>query len=221
MKYLEKQKAIELRKKGESIKDIALILGVAKSSVSVWVRKVELTKRQLTKLSYKGVSKELIEKRRATRLFNEEAKREKVMLFAEKDITKITKHELRLVGLCLYWGEGGKTNHGVARVSNSDPAIIKVMMRFFREICLVKERAFRGHIHTYSHLNAQEAEKYWSLVSGIPHDQFYKSYIKPSVGSQGKKDKLPYGTFDIYVCNTKLFLQIMGQIRKISELLTK
>ena len=141
------------------------------------------------------------------------------MFLAGEDIKKISKHELRLIGLCLYWGEGGKTNHGVARISNSDPAIIKTMMRFFKEICLVEDLSFRGHIHTYSHLNAKLAEKYWSQISGIPLSQFYKSYIKRSVSSLGKKDKLPYGTFDIYVCNTKLFLQIMGQIEKLKKIL--
>lgn len=219
MKVLEKKKAIALRKQGESIKDIAKALGVAKSSISTWVRDVRLTKTQRNKLSIAGFSKDFIEKRRMTRLINEQAKRDSIMLFAGQDITKISEHELRLIGLALYWGEGGKTDQGVARISNSDPAIIKIMMRFFREVCHVEESKFRGHIHTYSHLNTKPSEKYWSTVSGIPCSQFYKTYIKKSVSSQGKKDKLPYGTFDIYVCSTKLFLEIMGQIEKIKRLL--
>jgi transposase-like protein len=220
MKVIEKQKAIELRKDGESIKDIAASLGVAKSSVSVWVRNVKLSNKQISKLSKNNFSKLVVEKRRTSRIIHEEAKRDAIMFEASRDIAKISKHELRLMGLCLYWGEGGKTNQGVARISNSDPKIISIMMRFFREICSVEESKFRGHIHTYSHLNAQLAEEYWSSISKIPKRQFYKTYIKKSVGSQGKRDKLPYGTFDIYVCNTKLYLQIMGQIEKIKTILS-
>jgi transposase-like protein len=219
MKTVEKKKAILLRKQGVSIQDIAKKLCVAKSSVSVWVREIQLTEKQLNTLSTNGFSKDIIEKRRLKRLSNEQDKRDSIMLLAGKAITKISKHELRLVGLCLYWGEGGKTNHGVARISNSDPAVIKVMMRFFREICLVDEKKFRGHIHTYSHLNAKVAEKYWSEVSGIPQTQLYKTYIKKSISSLGKKDKLPFGTFDIYVCNTKLFLEILGQLEKLKQIL--
>jgi len=219
MKYIEKQKAINLRQKGESIKDIARKLNVAKSSVSVWVRDIKLNSKQLSKLSSKGVSKDIIEKRRKTRLTNEQNKRDDVMLEAGKDIKKISLYELRLIGLCLYWGEGGKTHQGSARISNSDPAVIKTMMRFFREICFVEESKFRGHIHTYSHLNAKKAEQYWSKISGIPQKQFYKTYCKPSIASKGKKDSLPYGTFDIYVCNTKLFLQVIGQIEKLKKIL--
>ncbi len=221
MKSIEKQKAIRLRKKGRSMKSIAKELGVAKSSISIWVRHIKLTQKQLLSLTENGQRKNVVEKRRHTRISNEQAKREKVMFSAGKDIKTISEKELRLIGLCLYWGEGGKTNHGVARVSNSDPTLIKTMMRFFREICLVKEKRFRGHIHTYSHLNAKVAEKYWSQISGIPRGQFYKTYIKKSISSKGKKDKLPYGTFDIYVCDTNLFLQIMGQIEKIKMLATR
>ena len=42
MKEYEKTEAIELRKNGISIKDIAKELGVSKSSVSLWVRHVVL-----------------------------------------------------------------------------------------------------------------------------------------------------------------------------------
>ena len=132
---------------------------------------------------------------------------------------KINKNELLLIGSMLYWGEGGKTHHGMARVSNCDPAIIKVMMRFFREICHVPEEKFRAYIHTYSHLSASEAEQYWSKVTSIPRRQFYKTYVKASVSSQGKRDKLPYGTLDITICDTKLFLTIMGWIERVKQLL--
>lgn len=221
MKIIEKQNAIKLRSQGMSIKDIAKKLVVAQSSVSVWVRDVVLTSKQLKELSTKGISKSLIERRRSTRLENESFKKKAIMAEASKDFKYVSKSELRLIGLALYWGEGGKTNHGVARISNSDPFVIKVMMRFFREICLVEESKFRGHIHTYSHLSATQALKYWSETSGIPKNQFYKTYIKQSIASQNKMDKLPYGTFDIYVCDTKLFFKIIGQIEKLKSILVK
>lgn len=219
MKVFEKKKALRLREEGESIKGIAKKVGVAKSSVSLWVRNIKLSPAKIQNLRIKGHTTEVIEKRRESRLRNEERKRQMIMLEASQDITSIPLHDLRLIGLCLYWGEGGKTRQGSARVSNSDPLVIKAMMRFFREICHVQEKKFRGQLHIHSHLNQEAAEKYWSKISGIPPNQFFKTYSKQSIGSQGKKDNLPYGTFDIYVCNTKLFLQIIGQINKIKTLL--
>jgi len=54
MKLEEKQKAIALRKEGYSIKEIARILPVSKSSASIWVKEVILNsqakKRLLTRI---------------------------------------------------------------------------------------------------------------------------------------------------------------------------
>ena len=136
---------------------------------------------------------------------------------AGRDISSLSLHELWLIGIALYWGEGGKTHRGMARIANSDPAVIKIMMRFFREICNVPEEKFQGHVHTFSHLNAKKAETYWSGVSNIPVKQFYKTYVKQSIATKNKRDTLPYGTFQIYVCDTVLFYRIIGWIERVKD----
>ncbi len=219
MKIAEKIKAIKLREEGKSIKQIAKEIGVSKASVSVWVRKVVLNTEQKNVLKSNEHSKVVVEKRRMSRLKNEENKRALVMKNSGEDIISLSKTDLKNIGISLYWAEGRKRGGRFISFSNSDPKMIKIMMRFFREICSVDEKRFRGHIHTYSHLNAKTAEKYWSEVSGIPLQQFYKTYCKPSVSSKGKMDSLPHGTFSIDVCDTVLFLRIMGWIEKVSSLL--
>lgn len=217
MKAKEKKIAIEMRKSGKSMNEIAKKLNIAKSSVSYWVRDVELTKEQRKKLSQKGFSVDAVEKRRINRLRNENNKRELIIDEAKKDIKEVSDYELKIIGAMLYLGEGRKTQRTVS-IANADPDVIKMIMKFFRKICKVKEEKFRGHIHIHSHLNVKKAEKYWSEVSGIPLSQFYKTYSKPSVATKSKKDSLPLGTFDIYVCDTKLFLTIMGWIEEIKRL---
>lgn len=219
MKIKERNLARSLRHKGHSINQISKEAGLTKSSVSVWVRDIVLTPNQKKKLSEKGRSIDSVEKRRISRLFNEHKKRKLVFDDAAKDYTSISKAELKLIGIILYLGEGGKTSKGMARISNSDPAVIKIMMRFFREICLVEESRFRAHIHTFSHSDIEASEKYWSNITQIPRKQFVKTYIKPSSASLQKRNKLPFGTLDVYICDTKLFLTIMGWIEKIKELL--
>ena len=210
MKYKEKIKARKLRSEGWSINQIKDKLMVAKSSVSLWVRDIELTTAQKNCLSANGQMKEVVERRRATRLIMESAKRQIIIDSAKNEIKNISVNELRLIGIALYWAEGGKTVRGLVRFSNSDFLMIKVIMRFFREICKVPEHKFRGYIHTHSHLDYKRGELYWSEISGIPLKQFFKTYRRPSVASENKKDNLPYGTFDIYVCSTELFLKIKG-----------
>jgi hypothetical protein len=218
MKIIERESARALRKKGYSINQIIEKTGFSKSSVSVWVRDIMLTKSQRKNLSKRGRSVESIEKRRISRLSNEYKKRKLVMDNAKKDFSKISLEDLKLIGIILYLGEGAKTKRGTVSVANSDPLVIKIIARFFREVCKVPENKFRGQIHTFAHVNIEKTKKYWSHITGIPQKQFYKTYTKPSSASLQKRQTLPFGTFDLSVNDTKLQLTILGWIEKIKEL---
>lgn len=218
MKRTERDRAVLLRKQGKSLNEIVEELKVSKGSVSLWVRDVRLTVTQRSKLNKRGFSVSAIEKRRLNRINNTTRRHRLVIDEAKSNIEGMSQHELLLVGTALYWGEGSKANRNVASIANSDPSVIRIMMRFFKEILEVNQNKFRGHIHTFSHLNIDEAERYWSQVSGIPRTQFYKTYSKPSKASLGKKDSLPYGTFQIYVCDTNVALKIKGWMEKLAEL---
>lgn len=221
MRLKEKKLARKLRKRGYSLNEICKKAGLAKGSVSLWVRDIELTRTQKQKLSEKGIQKEVIERRRNTRLKRENARRQIIIDRAKKEINNLSKKELKLIGTALYWAEGTKTLRSGVQFSNSDPRAIRLMMQFFRKVCKVPERKFRGHIFLHFHLSLSKAEKYWSGVSGIPLNQFYKTSKQQSKASKGMKDSLPFGTFVIQICSTELFLKIKGWIEKLYELGTK
>lgn len=216
MKHTEKLQAIELRKTGYSISEIAEKIGVAKSSISIWVREVELTATQQMKLQQKPFTNQAIERRRIARLKNELAKRNIVITNSSSEVPEINRKDLWLMGVMLYWAEGGKTQRMV-RFSNGDPEMIKMMMKFFRIVCRVPEQKFRGYIHIHPHLSAKAAEEYWSEISNIPVAQFFKTYNKRNKSSLGKKDSLPHGVMDIYVMDSSLFLKIAGWAKGIFE----
>ncbi|MGB3922045.1 MAG: hypothetical protein WBL19_02050 [Minisyncoccia bacterium] len=218
MKVKEREHARKLRKKGKSMNQIIEETGYSKASVSFWTRDIKLTPYQKNKISLRGRSIESIERRRESRLANIANKRREIIDLAKGDFTSLTIRELKLVGAMIYWGEGRKAGNWTVSLANSDPLIIKVMMRFFREVCKVPEEKFRGHIHTFENATISKTERYWSEISGIQRKQFYKTYTKPSKGGLQKRQTLPYGTLDIYVNDTKLFLTIKGWIEKIAEL---
>jgi hypothetical protein len=221
MKIIERETARLLRRKGMSMNEIIKKTGYSKSSVSGWTSNIVLTKKQKERLLQNGRSLESVERRRRSRLFNESKKRQVVTDKAKGDFSDLSQRDLKIIGSMIYWGEGGKTNRNVARISNSDPIIIKVIMKYFREICGVPNSKFRASVHTFAHANIKEIVNYWVKVSGIPKEHFYKTYTKQSSASLKKRKTLPFGTLDIYVCDTKIFLMIMGWIEKISEILTK
>ena len=190
MKIEEKVLSRKLRTQGLSINEICNKTGFAKGSVSLWVRDIELSKTQKNELSQKGFRKEVIERRRTTRLSNENNRRQIIIDGATENIKDISKKELWLIGIALYWGEGAKTLRSGVQFSNSDPAMVKVIMKFFKVSCKVPIEKFRGHIHLHPHLNENEAKKYWGEISGIPLDQFYKTSTQQSRANKGKKDSL-------------------------------
>lgn len=216
MKVRERQKARAMRKRGMSMGEIARGVGVAKSSVSYWVRDIQLTKKQRQQLNKNGHSIDAIEKRRLSRLANTLKRRKLIMEEASKEVAGMLQDPLWCIGVALYWGEGGKTQQ-TARLANSDPKVIKVMMKFFRRSCKLAEKKFHGHIHTFSHQNVESAEAYWSQISRIPRTSFYKTYVKKSSASKHKRDTLPYGTMQIYVHDTDFFFRMMGWIKKLEE----
>lgn len=218
MKTKEIKLAKKLRKQGWSMNDIQRKLNVSKSSVSRWVRDIHLSKQQRNKLNKKGFSREAIEKRRETRLKNEKTKRQIVIDKAKSDIRTLSKKNLKIIGIALYWGEGSKTQRGSVRIFNSDPKIITLSMIFFRKICKVSEDRFRGRLYIHSHLKKRQTEKFWSNLTKIPLSQFHKTHIKRSIASRNKRHTIPLGTFEIYIGDTNLFLKIQGWTEKIFEL---
>ena len=105
------------------------------------------------------------------------ARREVIFKEAFREAGHLSSSPLWCVGVALYFGEGGKTQN-MTRISNSDPAVIKIMMKFFIKICQVDKSKFRGHVHTFDHCDSNRAESYWSKVSGIDRSKFFKTYKK-------------------------------------------
>lgn len=205
-----------LRKSGKSIKQIAKQINAAQSSVSIWVKDVQLTNEQKARLLANTHAPDVIEKRRQSRLKSELEKRNLVINSAAIEIEDISKRELWLIGIGLYWAEGAKTQSTV-QFSNGDPRMIKIMLRFFREIVHVDESKLRGCIHIHESLDTNAAEKYWQEITGIKKEKFYKTYNKPNKSSKGKRNSLPYGVCDVYVLDANLLHKIKGWINGIYE----
>jgi transcriptional regulator with XRE-family HTH domain len=216
MKVEEKKKVVVLRKQGISLGEIAKRVGVSKGSVSNWVRDVKLTARQREQLNKNGHSINVIEKRRNTRITNTQNKRESIIKKARAEVSQLQSDPLWCIGVALYWGEGGKTQQ-TARVSNSDPAVIRIMMRFFKKYSLVSREKYRAHVHTFSHNNAEKAVHYWSEISGIPTDKFFKTYVKQSSATKRKRQTLPFGTVQVYVHDSDFFFRLMGWMLEVKE----
>lgn len=168
---------MRLRKEGASYSQIRKEIKVSKSSLSLWLSGMPLSKKRMGELQ--GFNAVRIEKYRETRRRTRESRWAKVRETAKKDIGSLNKRELFLVGLFLYWGEGGKTKAAATTISNTDPAMILFFMQWLKLLKVPRDR-LRVHVHLYADMNVHKELQYWSKTLDLPLSSFRKPYIKKS-----------------------------------------
>jgi len=207
---------MRLRKKGASYSQIREKLKVSKSSLSLWLRNMPLSEERLKELQ--GFNTVRIEKYRETRRRTREARWAKVREIAKKDIGSLSKRELFLTGLFLYWGEGGKTKVASTTISNTDPAVILFFVQWLKLFKVPRNR-LRVHIHLYADMNVQKELQYWSKTLKLPLSSFRKPYIKKSNrAGLTYMQKFTHGTCNLIYDNrdvSEYILQALEHIRSI------
>lgn len=104
-----------------------------------------------------------------------------------------------MLGLGVYIGEGSKS-HGITKVVNSNPRIIKLCLKWLKEVFDLTDKNFRVRIHLYPDNNLNETLQFWSRELKIPLGQFQKTQIDTRTGKKMfKRGKLPYGTAHVTV----------------------
>ncbi len=222
---LDKEKALKLRLQGRSYSEIQQLLGVPKATLSAWFSGLDIpdaARERIKKRVYEKSIAGLIKRNHLqTHLAEQSARslREK----AKREVIKLSKKDIFLIGIALYWAEGYKrprivngkmrTSHSVS-MTNSDPALMKTFLRFLREVCLVPEERITANLRIYEHQNANYLLDFWSKATNIPPSKFQKFYYGISKSSLGKRpfNVLPYGTIQVRVNDTKLYHKIMGWI---------
>lgn len=176
-----RRQARELRAGGASLKAIARDLGVATSTVSVWVRDLPVPP---------GLRRQAIHAKRinSERWLRERARREEdrqlTKAAAARLVGRVSDRELMLSGAVLYWAEGAKDKvydrrEDVAFI-NSDPAVI-VMFQRWLDVMEVPcdHRTYRLSIHESADIDA--AHRYWSDVIDVDVERFARPTLKRHV----------------------------------------
>jgi transposase-like protein len=214
MKEKQQKLARALRSKGVSLREISEKLGCSKSSISVWVRGMVLSPQQIACLRSnqdKGRAKAAQHPNSVKAKW--ESIRNNIIVQASQEIpSRLSNLNLKIAGTALYWAEGYNASRNVFAFSNSNPDIIKIMMFFLRTICHVPEHKIKGKLNIHPHLHVEKAEKFWSQVTGITTKNFNKPLLAVSKSSKRKRDTLPFGTFNIIVCDVRVVSKIKGWI---------
>lgn len=220
MKLAEKNKAIELRQGGLSLKQIAENLEVSKGSVSSWVRDIVIPKEVLSNINERRRLGR--EQSRATRLANIAKSEAEIDAACKEEILPLSDRDLWIAGLMLYAGEGYKSSKVSGRrveIANSNPEILRIFINFLIKLCFVPRGKIRIRLMLYKDINQEEAKQFWSRELGVDLNQFSKPFIKTSY-----KDVLfrhlrrsKYGTAHVNLYDTKVYKKIIGWIKAIYE----
>ncbi|MBI2669852.1 MAG: hypothetical protein HYX20_01765 [Candidatus Yanofskybacteria bacterium] len=230
-KNLQKNAAIDLRKKGFSYSEIKKEILVPKSTLSHWFRKIKLSEAQNQKLKDRRfkIAKANSEGRTLKTL----QKIEEIKDSSGKDLRIISKRELWLMGIVLYWRERFLHNnesdlHKGVRFTSSDPNIIKLFLKWLRDIGQLKKEEIGFDIFMGRNDKQEiiaETINYWSQVTNMPKDYFPRIYFQKNRRKKTKRKssrRAYHGLLRIRVkASSMLARQISGWVRAIVNQLNK
>ena len=180
MKRAERIDALLLRREGVSYRDLMQRFGIAKSTLWRWLKTeglVATTPQQMTE------RRRLAQQRgaavvKARRL----ARTQAIIEEAIQEIGSLSRRDLWLAGLALYWGEGSKQKPGNVSAgvmfSNSDPAAIRLFVVWLKEICGVSEERIRFDIYLHETTNAERTGAFWAEQLQLPIEKLSRLWWK-------------------------------------------
>src|SRR3989344_8878592 len=176
LQKFKKQTALELRKKGFSYSEIREKIKIPKSTLSFWLKSVKLTDYQTQKL--KDKREKIAKANSAKRGLSIERQIEEIKNTSSKNIGQISKRELWLIGIILYWLKRNKDDlkNGVTFAS-SDPGILKLFLKWLKEVGGIKDQEIKFDIFlkkkkVVSENLLKEIIRYWSNAIGYPKERF-------------------------------------------------
>lgn len=211
----DRQRALDLRKEGKSYSQIKSTIGVSKSTLSYWLRGFPLPEARIREL--RDWNEQRIEHYRQTRLKTKENRLNKVYSEQKKTIFPLSKRDLLIAGLFLYWGEGSKTRTSELQVANTDPAVPKFFIYWATKFLNLDRSKIRVHLHLYSDMNVKKEKKFWSVALDIPQTQFTKPYIKKNSSKMINRGTFGHGTCAIKVANARVSEEVIMGLKAIRD----
>lgn len=218
-RIIDRQKAIELRKKGKTYGQIKKELKVAKSTLSDWLSQYPLSKEQLISLNKnrKYTRQVAIEKTRIVKQNKRNARIRATYEDQKKYWVSLSKRELELAGLFLYWGEGAKRLNGSVKINNTDPLVVKFTLYWYLKGLNIPKKKIKIELHLYSDMDIKREMQYWSGQLRLPLSHFRKPYIKESTRVNIDHKGFGHGTCGLVVDDVRLKEKIMMAIEAISD----
>ncbi len=214
----DRKKAIQLRKKGESYREIARALGVAKSSVSAWCKDMVLSS-EAQKILQEKTNVPFVKLRAYNQKRSLEISKENSIAQEDaiREVSFFSRRELALVGAALYWGEGYKkqdtSRSPYVGFSNSDPDMVRLFLYFLKGVLRIPTERIKCDIRVFPTTKGNGCIDFWSNATQLPREQFSVSrYVSRSSKGSRPFHAIPNGTLSVRVYDRRSFFKIKGYI---------
>lgn len=197
----EQRRARELRAESWTLQDISDELGVAKSSVSRWVRQVDFVPQPRRTARNRAPNK----LQRA-----KQAEIEELVVEGRRRVGQLSEREFLMAGVALYAGEGAK-GEGQVKLVNTDPRIIEFFCAWLRQFFIIDESRLRGRLYLHDGLDLEAAEAHWSALTRIPTAQFHAAH-RPVPKAGGSTSKHEHGCFSVVYGCTRTQRAVLGLV---------
>jgi transcriptional regulator with XRE-family HTH domain len=200
-KLREREQARHLRAQAWTLADIAQELGVAKSTVSLWVRDVTFEPRPRRRARKRAPN--ALQRRKYAEI-------DRLMAEGEARIGRLSEREFLVAGTALYAGEGAKSGSRVGFV-NTDPRLIAFFCAWLRHFFEIDERRMRVMLYLHEGLDLDEATRYWAGITGVPREQFTRPYR--AVPDESRRSaKHEFGCATVRYSCSRTFRAVIGLV---------
>lgn len=211
---MEREEARRLRRdEGRAIKSIAAQLSVSTSTVSRWVRDIQLTEDQLAAL--REANPILNGQRLGTERSSAIARQRRLAAQAHGRALAAVGDPLHRTGCMLYWAEGSRNRNQVV-FTNADAEMLALFREFLRRCYDVGDEriAMTVNVHLGNGLALRDIESWWLRRLWLPETSLRRTIVnRVSRASERKRRTLPYGTVRLAVCSTFAVQSIYGAIQ--------
>ena len=190
-----------LRLEGSTLTEIAEVLGVAKSSVSLWVRDIPIEVRRRQQVARRPSSLHLAKL----------AEIDECNELGRERLGSLSDQAFLVAGAALYAGEGTKTD-GEIVFANTDPAMVGLFCSWLRRFFTIDEGRLRVRVYLHEGLDIGAAEAFWAAVTGVPRAQFRKGY-RAAANPTIRTTKHEHGCVYVRYCCTRTHREVMGLVR--------
>lgn len=203
-----------MRKRGASIRDIEMRLGIARSTLSYWLRHISISKFHSQNLERRA-EQSLVKARKAAVKWHNAEKAARLDLAKEQALQSLSKIDtgnsdiLELALALLYLGEGNKKSDRTA-MGNSDPIILCFFVSMLQRLYDVPLMDMKCELHLRADQQPEKLIDYWSKALNIPRENFGRPILDQR--TTGRPTYLDYKGVCVVRCSRVAIQRKLGYI---------